>query len=109
MNEPANPYQAPARPTGGGALDSRQLKIFKAWLNFFLVATLLGFLAGAACGAVLGAVLGALGHDQRMIQIWATISGFVVGIPVSFVIYRWSVLKYIVPQFSDPSRSDPAV
>ncbi len=68
----------------------------KSWFLFFLVATLSGAIAGGLLGIVNGAVMGASGVALERIVLISKIVGFVVGIPISFFTFRWSVRTYII-------------
>ena len=68
----------------------------KSWLLFFLIATVGGAVAGGLLGGVVGAVMGANGMPKGHIVLVTAILGFVVGLPISFFTFRWTVRTYIV-------------
>ena len=70
----------------------------KAWLLFFVLATVCGALAGAVVGFVVGFIFGASGVDLEKIRIICAGLGFLVGLPISYAFYRWSVRRFILPQ-----------
>ncbi|WP_428386255.1 hypothetical protein [Mucisphaera sp.] len=72
----------------------------KAWFIFFIVATLLGALCGALAGGIAGAAVVVLGLQIDPGTAGA-IAGYVVAIPVSFIVYSWTINKYIVPRVID--------
>ena len=90
----SNLYQAPRSALLVGS--PINVAFGKAWLVFFLVATVAGGLFGAIVGAVLGLVLASLGFGITAIQIAGGIVGFVLSVPISFFTYRWSVQRFIV-------------
>ena len=77
-------------------MTSQGLPYIKSWLLFFLVATVGGGIVGMVVGAVVGGVLGAVGVPIGTISIVCTVAGLIVGIPISFFTFKWSVSKYIV-------------
>ncbi len=83
----------------------KKTKYLKAWLIFFVVGTIGGFVAGAVVGGVAGFVLALVnGGDANAVsqkQLLFNALGFVVGIPISYVVYRWSVSSFILPQFKE--------
>ena len=74
----------------------KPIKYFKPWVVFALIALFGGMLVGAIAGAVIGVILGAAGVSLKTIPIITGGVGFLLGLPVSFLSYRWSVKKYIV-------------
>ena len=80
----------------------------KAWLLFFLIATVGGGVAGAIVGGICGAVLGIVGLGIGMIKIVGAVMGFVVGVPISFFTFRWSVNEYIVKPITQVPAIVPA-
>jgi len=78
----------------------KAMSYLKGWL-FYTVATLMGgFFAGVLGGAIIGFVLGLIGIDLRIIQIIGGTVGLVLGLYASFVLYRWSIKKFILPHVS---------
>ena len=68
-------------------------QIFVNWLLFFLVSVIGGAVAGAVGGGIVGGLLGAVGQPMRAIQIASGVAGFVLGLPVSYLTYRWTVKR----------------
>jgi hypothetical protein len=79
-------------------MDERQIKFFKAWVIFFIVGAVCGGIAGFFASGILGSFLGIIGADVEIIKLACVVAGFIVGIPISFVCYRWSVKRFILPQ-----------
>ncbi|UCE99946.1 MAG: hypothetical protein JSV82_02450, partial [Planctomycetota bacterium] len=75
-----------------------KVKYFQAWLIFFLVSATAGFLLGALAGGLIGGILGAAGIEVGIIKLIAGVAGFILGLPVSYICYRWTVSKFILPQ-----------
>jgi len=77
---------------------------FKAWVVFAIVQGLLGMFCGAIAGGITGAVLLGLGFDlnQRQLQFAGGIAGFLVGLPISFLVFKWAVEKFIVVKLLPP-------
>ena len=83
--------------------------VLKAWIVFFLVATVGGMILGGVLGGVIGAVLGASGVPIKQLQIISFFAGLIVGIPLSFFTYWWTIKAFIlnskaVRQSYDPSK-----
>lgn len=83
---------------------SKGIPYFKAWLIFAISSTLLAFGAGIAVGFVVGAALGIAGVSIEQIQTICSILGFVLGLVVSFLIFRWVVDRFIVPAVTLPNE-----
>lgn len=77
-----------------------QIPYFKTWLIYTLSSMVLGALCGMASGMVCGFVMGAAGMPVETIKIVCGIVGFVLGIIVSFIMFRWAVDKFIVLEVS---------
>ena len=85
-----------------------EIPFLKAWVLFFVVALVGGFFVGMAVGFVLGVIMGASGTPLDTIKNVCGIAGFIVGMPVSFFSYKWSVTTYILPQVQESlKRSAP--
>ena len=76
---------------------SSKVPYFKSWLVFVVSSVLLSMGAGMAVGIVLGMVMGFAGVDVSAIRNSATALGFVIGLSISFVMFRWVIDRYIVP------------
>lgn len=78
-----------------------QLPMLKAWAAFFFLSLLLGIGIIFLAGCILGGVLGATQAPQQQIASTAQAMGmvlfFVLPIPVTLLLYWWSVEKFIVP------------
>jgi integral membrane sensor domain MASE1 len=69
-----------------------EIKYLKAWILFFLVATVGGFLAGAVIGGIVGFGIGLanLGNPEKVVSYTPLfqILGFIVALPVSFFTFK---------------------
>jgi hypothetical protein len=74
----------------------RESEYFVAWLLFFLLASVVGGLLGGAAGFVAGIVLGASGVDPSTIALASGALGFVLGVPVSYLSFRFIVSSMVV-------------
>jgi hypothetical protein len=67
-----------------------------AWVVFFLCATVGSAIVGFIGGGLIGGVLGMSGARPQMIRVAGGIVGFVLSMPVSYVVFRFVVAKFIV-------------
>jgi ABC-type uncharacterized transport system permease subunit len=74
----------------------RESEYFLAWLVFWLSATVGGFVLGAIIGAILGFALSVAGADLQIIKIVCGIAGFIIAIPLSYLLFRLIVGTMIV-------------
>lgn len=89
-------------------MTNQEVPYIKSWLLFFLVATIGGGILGMVFGAILGGILGAAGVSVGIIGIVSFIAGMVIGIPISFFTFKWSVSKYIVVPILKAVGQQPA-
>jgi hypothetical protein len=90
-------------------MQTSEISYLKSWFLFFLIATVGGGLFGMIVGAVLGFFLGASGVPIQSIAIICGVIGFVIGLPISFYTFQWSVRTYIVnPLLRAASAQPPA-
>ncbi len=86
-----------------------------AWFLFFICATIGGAVAGFIGGALIGAVLGAFGSSPEIIRAAGAIVGFIVAMPVSYIVFRLVVARLIVAKIEaatavpEPPPSQPYV
>jgi hypothetical protein len=80
-----------------------EFQYFKAWLLFFLVATVGGGILGMIIGSFAAAFLGAGGMSLQQMTRVLQIIGFVIAIPISYVTFRAVVGKYLFPKCEDDS------
>ena len=74
----------------------RKPPYFWAWLVFFLIATVGGFVVGAIAGMFLGVALAVAKAPPETIKVAATVLGFVLSVPISYFTFRWVVSAMIV-------------
>jgi hypothetical protein len=78
-----------------------EFQYFKAWLFFFLIATVGGGIVGMIIGGFVAAFLGAGGMPLQQMTRILQIIGFVIAIPISYVTFRGVVGKYLFPKLED--------
>jgi hypothetical protein len=78
-----------------------EFQYFKAWLFFFLIATVGGGIVGMIIGGFVAAFLGAGGMPLQQMARILQIIGFVIAIPISYVTFRGVVGKYLFPKLED--------
>lgn len=76
----------------------KEMDLFKAWIIFFLCATVGGMFLGAVFGAIVGAILGASGVPIQQITIITGVLGFFLSIPVSYLCFRFSISMLLLPK-----------
>ena len=83
-------------------------KYFKAWFFFLGVALVGGFAAGFVIGMIAGFLVAMTGRDINDYLLGVQILGVIVGLFASFVSFRWSVRRYIIPQIVGSTGDDIA-
>jgi len=81
--------------------EPKEFDYFKAWLLFFLIATVGGGLVAMVLGSFLAAFLGAGGMPLAQMDRPLKILGVVIGIPISYVTFRAVVGKYLFPKIEE--------
>jgi len=104
-----NPYETPksdlSTPRIGAWSQPQVRKAARiAWLCFFLISGVGGMVVGGLVGAAVGAGLGMAGWSIEAIQIATFVLGIVLGVPISYFVFLWSIRRFIVPAF-DASMS----
>lgn len=86
-------------------------KYLKAWIMFFLIATVGGAVAGGIVGLFLGMILGVAGVGLGAVKLACGAAGFLAGIPISYFTFRWVVeefvIKAIIPAPQQSTRPQP--
>ena len=85
----------------------KELDFLKAWAFFWLLSTIGGALVGFVAGGMLGFVLGGLGVHARTIAVVCGGLGFVLGIPISYLLFQFSIRIFLVPKLSPPDGVAP--
>lgn len=75
----------------------KQPPYFKAWIIFFLVVTVGGAIAGAVAGGIVGVIMTAMGIKGLAITYGGVLIGFLIGMPISFFTFRWTISSFIIP------------
>ena len=78
-----------------------EFQYFKAWLLFFLIATIGGGIIGIIMGGFAAAFLGAGGMPLQQMTRILQIIGFVIAIPISYITFRAVVGKYLFPKIEE--------
>lgn len=81
--------------------EPKEFDYFKAWLLFFVIATVGGAILGMIIGSFVAAFLGAGGMPLPQMTRILQIVGFVIAIPISYVSFRGVVGKYLFPKIED--------
>jgi len=81
----------------------KETAYIKAWAVFWVLSTVCGFVAGMVGGAMLGFVLGGIGVRMHTIRFLCGGLGFLIGIPISYVLFQLSVRKVLLPRLSAPA------
>jgi hypothetical protein len=79
----------------------KEFDYFKAWLIFFLVATIGGILITMVVASFVAAFMGAGGASLAQMTRVNQIIGFVIAIPISYVTFRAVVGKFLFPKLWD--------
>ncbi len=87
--------------------EPKEFDYFKAWLLFFLIATVGGGLVAMVLGSFLAAFLGAGGMPLAQMDRPLKILGVVIGIPISYVTFRAVVGKICFQRSKKMSRRGP--
>jgi hypothetical protein len=84
-------------------------KYFKAWIIFFLIATVGGALLGGVLGFFLGMAMGFAQVEVGTIKIVCGIAGLILSVPLSFFTFRWVVSEFIVKALAQTPPAEPSV
>lgn len=82
-----------------------QPKYFKAWFIFFLIAGIGGMFVGGIIGGVMGLFLGLAHVELGTIKIICGVVGFILGIPLSYFTYRWTVSEFILKELTKAQQA----
>ena len=79
----------------------KEFDYFKAWLLFFLVATVGGGIVGLIIGSFVAAFLGAGGMPLEQMTRILQIVGYIIVMPISYITLRAVVGKFLIPKLWD--------
>lgn len=102
MTTDQSPYVSPSANAHHPSSGVSEMAIAKNWMIFILVATIGGALAGMFAGAIVGFTFGMLGASMQVLPLASGLSGFVAGLPVSYLTYRWRVKRLLHQAFEVP-------
>lgn len=83
-------------------------KYFKAWIIFFLIATVGGLFLGALTGGFIGLLMGLAHMEIGLVKLVCGAAGFIIGVPVSYFTFRWVVGEFIVKDLRAAAAPPPA-
>ena len=83
----------------------KEWEYFRSWLVFQLCAVVGGMVFGAVSGMLVGGFLGAAGYDVESIRLICGGIGFVVGLILSYIMFRLVVAGMIVNKAQDRSAT----
>lgn len=84
----------------------KEFDYFKAWLIFFLVATVGGGIVGLIIGSFVAAFLGAGGMSLEQMTRILQIVGYVIVMPISYITFRAVVGKFLFPKLWDNGETE---
>lgn len=84
----------------------KEFDYFKAWLIFFLVATVGGGIVGLIIGGFVAAFFGAGGMPLEQMTRILQIVGYVLVMPISYVTFRAVVGKFLLPKLWDNDEAE---
>lgn len=84
----------------------KETDYLKAWVLFFLCATVAGAVAGAVVGGILGAVLAAAQVPLDTLKLVCGVAGLIVGLPISYGFFRLFVSRFIVRKLTTPDAPE---
>jgi hypothetical protein len=86
----------------------KEIDYLKAWAFFWVLSTVGGLIIGFVAGAMLGFVLGGLGVHMRTIKVVCGGLGFLLGIPLSYFLFQFSIRTFLIPKLSPPEAAPAA-
>jgi len=85
----------------------KEADYLKAWAVFWVLSTIGGFIVGLVAGGIVGALLGAMGVKVQVIRVLCGALGFLLAIPISYLLFRFAIVKFIVPKVTIQNASVP--
>jgi hypothetical protein len=74
----------------------KELDYLIAWVVFFISATIGGAVVDAIGGGIIGGILGVLHVSNQAIRTAGGVVGFILALPVSYLVFRFVVAKFVV-------------
>ena len=87
----------------------KETDYLKAWAVFWVLSTIGGFIVGLVAGGIVGAILGAMGVSVQVIKVLCGALGFLLAIPISYLLFRFAIIKFILPKVATQNESVPAL
>jgi hypothetical protein len=87
----------------------KETDYLKAWAIFWVAATVGGIIIGAVAGFIVGFALGVLGVKLAAIKTICGGVGFLLSIPLSYVLFKYSIQNFLLPKISPPQSATPAL
>jgi len=78
----------------------KEIDYLKAWAVFWILSTIGGGIVGLVAGALVGFILGGLGAHTHTIRIVCGGLGFLLGIPISYLLFQFSIRIFLLPKLS---------
>lgn len=89
--------------------EPKEFDYFKAWLLFFVIATVIGGAIGMVAGSSIGAVLSARGMPVRGLALALQGVALLIAMPISYLTFRLVVGKYLFPKVLKENNRPPGV
>lgn len=83
-------------------------KYFKAWILFFLIATVGGMILGGIAGLFIGAGMAVAHVGLGTIKLVCGLAGFVISVPLSYFTFRWVVSEFVVKELAKTPPPAPS-
>ena len=97
-----DPYQPPQAPLDipGPALVIRERDVFVTWLLVIVIGGILGMIFGGIVGAIIGGVAASSGGSLQAVRPYIQVIAFVVGLVMSYLVFRYFVRRMIKKTFA---------
>lgn len=84
----------------------KEIKFIKAWIIYFIVNTIGGFMVGFVTNTIFGLISRMTSaSDINPIVIICGIARSIFGLSISFICFKWSIKKFILTQVVDSNMS----
>ncbi|MGJ3242505.1 MAG: hypothetical protein ACFE0O_06070 [Opitutales bacterium] len=86
----------------------RPIRYFKAFILYFLIAMAGTFFLAVLVGFLVSFYQILAGKNPNDGAVWQQVTGAVIGLVVSFFVYRWSIERFILPQHRQQIEGETA-